>query len=836
MEIYENKDFNSDDDNATVRGDESEAEHTDFPTFSNDDGIKHMGSNSFDNVVNRRPPSKRQLISKSNIDNNDNDVKQKKMKSDNKDKVTKTKRLTRSPNKQLAINKSLRLQSTHNISNSNNRRKFIYKVNEIDKNDIFARDRAGQTNLNRACQEGKLDRVKYLIDKGSDINACDNAGWTSLHEAAYHGYLDIVYFLLENGSEVNAISYNELDTPLHDACAEGHEDIIRALLEYGADPEKTNVHEKKPGDYTNNSKIIKLLGTPVEAVKTPVKKSNLVYSNKRPSNTLLLKSSGTIGGDDVQIKRPIILETNDISKPKPKGFANKKNLVNIPESQKSIQKKSPIPNSNSVTRNNIVINNYGIIKKNKSRNVSSKFSNNDILRMDLKSRDLSGRGQLHIHAKKGNMEMIGNLIEAGAKVNITDNNGRTPLHESAYEGHYEIVNILVAMGANINATDRKFNTPLHDAVKNGHTDVVEVLLLNNAKPCEKNIENRMPLDLAKCRKDIVELLCKVLQLNPEDYLHPIISNNNNEIVEEIKIEPHEEIFELEVKEVLIDNSQTSLNFNAFEELPHTPEYLKMEIKDKHSGPLYTVQLNTGISGYPLAAPTTPASGTLFVVDLQVELILNLKISTLTQLYPNLINRPISLMEKERLWPLLRSMIWAPSKSINPSEVVALEDQRKSKFLKVQMHFITHEDAIKLVKDELKNFYLTTVELDLSDYPNMDDDKIKINENNYGKMEIDDDDNKLLPLTPISPTAPNRILAKDITTVSEPFIGSAKISYTLSIIGAASANTTFVPEFINYLAVLENILQWIDLSFYITLYDVKDDSLSRSETEALVMSY
>ncbi|CAJ0748792.1 7090_t:CDS:2, partial [Entrophospora sp. SA101] len=215
-----------------------------------------------------------------------------------------------------------------------------------------------------------------------------------------------------------------------------------------------------------------------------------------------------------------------------------------------------------------------------------------------------------------------------------------------------------------------------------------------------------------------------------DYLHPIISNNNNEIVEEIKIEPHEEIFELEVKEVLIDNSQTSLNFNAFEELPHTPEYLKMEIKDKHSGPLYTVQLNTGIPGYPLAAPTTPASGTLFVVDLQVELILNLKISTLTQLYPNLINRPISLMEKERLWPLLRSMIWAPSKSINPSEVVALEDQRKSKFLKVQMHFITHEDAIKLVKDELKNLYLTTVELDLSDYPNMDDDKIKINENNY----------------------------------------------------------------------------------------------------------
>nr|CAG8472404.1 14443_t:CDS:2 [Entrophospora candida] len=657
MEIYENKHFNSDDDCATVRGE----------TFNNF-GDELTGSKSLDCIMEN---SSMDIID--SIDNND-DYSISSISSDGdynindgdyhisitvntkseskKDKVTKTRRLTRSPNnkkKQPPINKSLKFQSTKNFSNSN-KRKFIYKVNEIDKNDIFVRDRAGQTNLHRACQEGKLDRVKDLVDKGSDINACDNAGWTSLHEAAYHGYLNIVLFLLENGSEVNAISYDELDTPLHDACAEGHEDIVRALLEYGADPEKTNVNEKKPGDYTTNKNIIKLLGTPVEVVKTPVKKSNF-SSIKRPVN-------GESGG------------------------------------------------------------------------VRTKFSNNDILRMDLKSRDLSGRSQLHIHAKKGNIEMVGNLIEAGAKINITDNHGRTPLHEAAYEGHYEIVNILIAMGANINATDKKLNSPLHDAAKNGHTGIVEVLLLNNAKPCEKNIENRMPLDLAKCRKDIVELL----------FESPV------------------EIFELEVKEVLIDNSQTLLSFNAFEELPPTPEYLKMEIKDKYSGPLYTVQLNTEISGYPLAAPIIPPSGTLFVVDLQVELILNLKISTLIQSYPNLINRPISLMEKERLWPLLRSMIWAPSKSINPSEVVALEDQRKSKFLKVQMHFIKYEEAIKLIKDELKNLYLTTVELDISDYPNMDDDKTKIN--HYGSLEIDND-NKLLPLTfpltPISPTGSNRFI-------------------------------------------------------------------------------
>ncbi|CAJ0753707.1 19009_t:CDS:2 [Entrophospora sp. SA101] len=775
MGVYENKDFNSDDDCATVRGDESEAEHTDFLIYNNNNivnyGIKRMRSNSslgetFNNyddelpvsksmdctiensnmdIINsidnnddysinsgsnsssdngyntnhsecnisitvntksetkRMPPSKKQLISKSNIGNDDG-IKQKKNNDNNKDKVTKTRKLSRSPNnkKKQTNNKSLRFQSTDNISNSNKQR-FIYKVNEIDKNDIFTRDRAGQTNLHRACQEGKLDRVKYLIDKGSDINACDNAGWSSLHEAAYHGYLDIVCFLLENGAEVNAISYDELDTPLHDACAEGHEDIIRVLLEYGADPEKTNVNEKRPVDYTSNKNIVKLLGTFVEVVKTPVKKSNLLYSDKRPSNALLLKSDGAIGSsneDDVQTKKPTILEVNSDPKFKPKG-------------------------------------------------VRSKFSNNDILRMDLKSRDLSGRSQLHIHAKKGNIEMVGNLIEAGAKINITDNHGRTPLHESAYEGRYEIVNILVAMGANINATDNKFNTPLHDAVKNGHTGVVEVLLFNNAKPGEKNIEDRVPLDLAKCRKDIVELLCKTLHLNPEDYLYPIINNNNDddEITKKNIIEPHEEMLELEVKGVLIDNNQTSLDL----ELQVTPEYLK----DKYSGPLYTVQLNTSTPGYPLATPIISPSGTLFVVDLQVELILNLKISTLIQLYPSLINRSISLMEKERLWPLLRSMIWAPSKSINPSEVVALEDQRKSKFLEVQMHFVKYEEAIKLIKDKLKNLYLTTVELDISDYPNIDDDKTRIN---YGSMEIDND-NKYLPITyplsPISPIAPNR---------------------------------------------------------------------------------
>ncbi|CCH62189.1 hypothetical protein TBLA_0G02500 [Henningerozyma blattae CBS 6284] len=99
------------------------------------------------------------------------------------------------------------------------------------------RDSAGRTKLQIACDKGKYDLAKKLLEENYDVNYQDNAGNTALHEAALNGYLDIVKLLIEYGADINLQSYELFkDTPLIDASSNGHLDVVKFLLNSGADP------------------------------------------------------------------------------------------------------------------------------------------------------------------------------------------------------------------------------------------------------------------------------------------------------------------------------------------------------------------------------------------------------------------------------------------------------------------------------------------------------------------------------------------------------------------------------------------------------------------------
>ena len=62
-------------------------------------------------------------------------------------------------------------------------------------------------------------------------------------------------------------------------------------------------------------------------------------------------------------------------------------------------------------------------------------------------------------------------------VNITDAYGYTPLHMAATRGNLEIVKELVMAGANVNAQGKESRmTPLHFATQNGHAAIVMFLV------------------------------------------------------------------------------------------------------------------------------------------------------------------------------------------------------------------------------------------------------------------------------------------------------------------------------------------------------------------------
>uniref|UniRef100_A0A8B9JZ89 Tonsoku-like protein n=1 Tax=Astyanax mexicanus TaxID=7994 RepID=A0A8B9JZ89_ASTMX len=112
------------------------------------------------------------------------------------------------------------------------------------------RNEKGETVLHRACIDGNLKQVEYLVEQGHPLNPRDYCGWTPLHEACNHGHLEIVAVLLDKGANINDPGgpHCEGVTPLHDALNCGHFAVARLLVQKGASVNGRNKKGDKPLD------------------------------------------------------------------------------------------------------------------------------------------------------------------------------------------------------------------------------------------------------------------------------------------------------------------------------------------------------------------------------------------------------------------------------------------------------------------------------------------------------------------------------------------------------------------------------------------------------------
>ncbi len=102
----------------------------------------------------------------------------------------------------------------------------------ITRNNIDAKDNNGWTALHYAVQQGRVEMVKLLLDKGASIDDEGRNGWTDLQFAVFKGYIEIISILLDKGAKVSACEKTSGMTALHYAAIWGNVDAVKEILKY----------------------------------------------------------------------------------------------------------------------------------------------------------------------------------------------------------------------------------------------------------------------------------------------------------------------------------------------------------------------------------------------------------------------------------------------------------------------------------------------------------------------------------------------------------------------------------------------------------------------------
>jgi ankyrin repeat protein len=340
------------------------------------------------------------------------------------------------------------------------------------------KDGAGGTALGTAAQNGYEAVVEVLLAHKADVNRGRRDGFTPLMEAAGRGRDKIVKMLLAAKANPN-VEEKDGNTPLIWAARDGSAECVKELLAAGADPNK------------QNSRAITALSYAVELGSAETVK--LLLAAKADPNGGSSSTDISYGGRNTPLILAIHNQDLVIAELLLKAGAN-------PNAQGSVVDQNW---SNQLGDHAHMPPLWLAIQENQLPMV------NLLLKFKADPNDSQRDGHPLIWSALSNSEIVQALLDAGAKVNVSDG-GYWPLERAVAQDFVPTVEVLLKHGADPNGRDGNGDAALHIANNHLNRKIYELLLAHHADPNAQSNRGQTPLQVVNTNAahgpEIAELL------------------------------------------------------------------------------------------------------------------------------------------------------------------------------------------------------------------------------------------------------------------------------------------------------------------------------------------
>ncbi|XP_062608649.1 putative ankyrin repeat protein RF_0381 [Saccostrea cucullata] len=298
---------------------------------------------------------------------------------------------------------------------------------------VDGKNKLGETILHAACENGHYNMGEYLLSKYPQLlDVCSTDGYNVLHAAALGGNVDLFKYLSSKGLNVYCKTNNGV-TVFHMCCDEGREEMFRYLV--NRYPGLTSVIDNKGWTVLHSA----CWGGNVEIVSFLIDKGMDINTLSNDGRSILHRAclNGKFEVCEYLVENyPHLLDVKD--------------------------KSSNTVLHDAARGGNVQIIELLIEKK-----------------MDIKILQKEGDTILHQCCRSCKMEMCEHLVNHYSELlEIRYNFGLTVLHSACCGGSVEIVSFLLERGMNINALSNKGKNILHIACINGKFEVCVYLVEN----------------------------------------------------------------------------------------------------------------------------------------------------------------------------------------------------------------------------------------------------------------------------------------------------------------------------------------------------------------------